>query len=87
MSRKNDNSKQRRAKGKVDIVLCRVRSSEVEQTPICDNVYDHAWIYFLFCKYVGRPGNGQQDWTSGDLSKPSFWVVRSLVFTQVCLVM
>lgn len=25
--------------------------------------------------------------TSGDLSKPSFWVVRSLVFTQVCLVM
>ena len=24
----------------------------MEQAPICDNVYDHAWIYFLFCKYV-----------------------------------
>ena len=46
-----------------------MRSSEVEQTPICDNVYDHAWIYFLFCKYVGRPGNGSRTGTSGGFIK------------------
>ena len=32
----------------------------MEQTQISDNVYDHAWIYFLFCEYVGRTGNGSR---------------------------
>ena len=59
--------------GKVDIDFAECAVPEVEQTPICDNVYDHAWIYFLFCSMWVGQGNGNRTGHRIYQSPPSGW--------------